>query len=86
MRTTVRLPPDLLTRAKEKAHREGTTLTALIAEGLRLVIAKTAPRRKRVAPPPVSKARGGLRPGLDWDKLKDYDLADTEDGPFEKLR
>jgi hypothetical protein len=86
MRTTVRLPDDLVARAKEKAHREGTTLTALIAEGLRLVVAKTAQRPKRVAPPPVSKARGGLRPGLRWDRLKDYDLADMENVPIEKLR
>lgn len=86
MRTTVRLPEDLLARAKEKAHREGTTLTALMAEGLRLALAKTAPRRKRVLPPPVSKARGGLHPGLEWEKLEDHDLLELEDGPIEKLR
>lgn len=66
VRTTVRLPEELLTRAKRKAASEGKTLTALIEEGLRLAI--SGPRgersRKRVMPP-VSKARGGLMPGVD---------------------
>jgi hypothetical protein len=65
-RTTVRLPPDLLRRAKRKAAAEGRTLTALIADGLRLI---TAERRGASAPkrvmPRVSKARGGTQPGID---------------------
>ena len=36
-RTTVRLPAELLKRAKRKAVAEGRTLTALIEEGLRLL-------------------------------------------------
>lgn len=65
-RTTVRLPPDLLRRAKRKADAEGRTLTALIADGLRLV---TAERRDGARPrrvmPRVSKAKGGTLPGID---------------------
>ena len=65
-RTTVRLPQDLLNRAKRKAAAEGRTLTSLIEDGLRLVV--TEPRKpanqKRVLPP-VSKATGGLMPGVD---------------------
>jgi len=38
-RTTVRLPQDLLNRARRKAAAEGRTLTSLIADGLRMVIA-----------------------------------------------
>ena len=65
-RTTVRLPGDLLKRAKRKAAAEGRTLTALIEDGLRLVLtdrANTAPKKRIV--PPVSSASGGLMPGID---------------------
>ena len=60
-RTTVRLPEDLIGRAKRKAAAEGRTLTALIEEGLRLVVAE---KGKRVLPR-VSKATGGPMPGID---------------------
>ena len=65
-RTTVRLPADLLQRAKRKAAAEGRTLTALIADGLRIVTAdrRGGSRPKRVMPR-VSKAKGGTLPGID---------------------
>lgn len=65
-RTTVRLPPDLLNRAKRKAAAEGRTLTSLIEDGLRLVVAdrRKAATKKRTLPP-VSKATGGPMPGVD---------------------
>ncbi len=65
-RTTVRLPADLLKRAKRKAASEGRTLTSLIEDGLRLVVAekkKTAQTQR--LPPPVSTATGGPMPGID---------------------
>jgi hypothetical protein len=69
-RTTVRLPEDLLKRAKRKAAAEGRTLTSLIADGLRLVIAEnrkvTKPKRLM---PRISKATGGSMPGLDLGDL-----------------
>jgi hypothetical protein len=76
-RTTVRLPKDLLARAKRKALGEGRTLTSLIEEGLRLVLgAKKIGKTKRVLPP-VSKATGGLMPGVD---LTDFSaLQEIED-------
>ena len=37
-RTTVRLPEDLVRRAKHKAASEGRSLTALIEDGLRRVV------------------------------------------------
>jgi len=65
-RTTVRLPQELLKRAKRKAAAEGRTLTALIEDGLRLVVAGDSKMTKaKRASPPVSKATGGLLPGLD---------------------
>jgi hypothetical protein len=65
-RTTVRLPQELLNRAKRKAAAEGRTLTSLIADGLRMVVAddRKPAKAKRVLPP-VSKAGGGLLPGVD---------------------
>jgi hypothetical protein len=65
-RTTVRLPKDLLTRAKRKALAEDRTLTSLIEEGLRLVVSdgRNALKRKN-GPIPLSSATGGPLPGID---------------------
>jgi hypothetical protein len=77
-RTTVRLPADLLNRAKRKAAAERRTLTSLIEDGLRLVVAESGKvvKRKRVLPP-VSKATGGPMPGIDLTDLSA--LAETDD-------
>jgi len=70
VRTTVRLPEELLQRAKRKAAAEGRTLTSLIEQGLRLVVSTTAkPQMSGRNDPPVSTASGGLRPGLNWENL-----------------
>lgn len=76
-RTTIRLPEDLLRRAKHKAAEEGRTLTALIEDGLRLAIAedRKTPAKKRLMPR-VSKATGGLLPGVDITKLSDIQEMD----------
>jgi len=82
-RTTVRLPEDLLDRARRKAAADGRTLTSLIEEGLQLVLtenrlAKTAER----VMPRVSRAAGGLMPGIDLtdaaalQELEDKELAE----------
>jgi hypothetical protein len=65
-RTTVRLPKDLLSRAKKKALAEQRTLTSLIEEGLRLVVdeRRTIARAKRRLPR-CSTATGGTLPGID---------------------
>ena len=64
-RTTVRLPEELLDRARRKAAAEGRTLTSLIEEGLRVVTAakKTPPTERRL--PRISTATGGFYPGID---------------------
>ena len=64
-RTTVRLPEDLVRRAKRKAAAEGRSLTALIADGLRRVLNERATGSQRRVLPPVSSATGGLMPGID---------------------
>jgi hypothetical protein len=67
-RTTVRLPDELLRRARRKATAEGRSLTSLIEEGLRRVLNERAPTNPVAhMPPPVSKATGGLLPGIDLD-------------------
>jgi len=65
VRTTVRLPNDLINQVRRKASAQGCTLTALIEEGLRRVLNEHSQtgRRKRVMPP-VSTATGGLMPGI----------------------
>ncbi len=79
-RTTVRLPVELLKRAKRKAAAEGRTLTALIVEGLRHVVAdKKSTSEKTRRPLPVSKATGGLMPGVDLTQMsKIYEMEDLE--------
>jgi len=69
-RTTVRLPEDLLNRAKRKAAAEGRTLTSLIEDGLRLIVTEKEKnaKRKRVQPR-VSKATGGPMPGVELTDL-----------------
>ena len=65
-RTTVRLPEDLIRRAKDKAAIEGRTLTALIEDGLRRVLSeRPQAERSRRRMPRVSAAIGGLQPGVD---------------------
>ncbi len=65
-RTTVRLPEDLVRRAKRTAAAEGRSLTALIEDALRRALKERAAggRQRRVLTP-VSRAKGGLMPGID---------------------
>lgn len=65
MRTTIDLPDALLRRARRRAAEEGTTLTALLADGLRLRLrAGQSPSRRRRRLP-VSRVGGGLQPWVD---------------------
>jgi len=79
-RTTVRLPEDLLRRAKHKAAAEGRTLTSLIEEGLRLSISgkRRVAKAERV-PPPVSRAVGGPMPGIDVTKLSELEQVEDSE-------
>jgi len=72
MRTTVRLPKDLLNRAKRKAAAEVRTLTSLIEDGPRAVVdARRKPAQRLCIVLPVSEATGGLRPGVDFTRFAD---------------
>jgi len=77
-RTTVRLPAELLRKAKRKADAEGRTLTALMEDGLRYVVSdKPVSDRKPRPEIPVSKATGGMMPGItsfkDLEELDDLE-------------
>jgi hypothetical protein len=75
-RTTIRLPADLLALAKRRASEEGRTLTALIEDGLRRVVAnrpiKNKPKRRL---PRISKAKGGTLPGIDLTDISSLEEA-----------
>ncbi|HLH40010.1 MAG TPA: hypothetical protein VKX39_12745 [Bryobacteraceae bacterium] len=64
-RTTVRLEDALLDQARREAARRGKTLTALIKEGLHLVLAQPKHRRRKRRKLPVSNTKGGPYPGID---------------------
>ncbi len=78
----MRLDDDLLHRAKERAAQTGRTLTALIEDGLRTVLARSAEpgrgRRPRPRPQLPVSGRGGTLPGVDLDRAAE--LSDLMDG------
>lgn len=79
-RTTVRLPDDLIRRAKRRATEEGCSVTSLIEEGLRRVLddRASAKEQQRIMPR-VSKATGGLMPGIDLDDMSSFqEMEDLE--------
>ena len=66
MRTTVRLDDALLDGARREAARRRTTLTALIEQGLRLVLLRSLrPESRPRVQLPVSRRGGGTLPGVD---------------------
>jgi hypothetical protein len=71
MRTTIRLPEDLVRKARKKALEDGRTLTSLIEEGLKTVLAEPKRTRRTVVRLPVSKAKGGTLPGVDLNRASD---------------
>jgi hypothetical protein len=71
MRTTIRLPDDLLRKALKKALEQGRALTSLIEEGLKTVLAEPKPAPRTAVRLPVSRARGGTLPGVDLNRSSD---------------
>lgn len=67
MRTTVRLDEELLASAKKLAVENGRTLTSVLEDALREMLARRSqrPTRRRVR---LKTVKGdGLRPGVDLD-------------------
>jgi hypothetical protein len=79
MRTTIRIKDDLLKRAKKRAAEEGRTLTSLIEDALSLVVTKPKASRRGRVELPVSKASGGVLPGIDLNRSSD--LEEVMNGP-----
>jgi hypothetical protein len=73
MKTTVQIPDSLFEEARKLAHRERTTLKALIQDGLRRVIAERK-RRNRCKLRKATFKGTGLQPhleGASWDKIRE---------------
>ena len=73
MKTTIEISTPLLRRAKKAAAREGTTLRALIEEGLGKSL-ESRESRPRSVPPLVTFKGNGLAPefqGASWEKIRD---------------
>ena len=86
-RTTIRLDEALLDQARREARARGKTMTSLVEEGLRSVLARSKPvqRQPRVELP-VFRSSGGLMPGVDLsDNAALLDLLDAG-LPLEKRR
>lgn len=73
MRTTIRLSDDLLRRAKKKAAEQGRTLTSLVEEGLKTVLAESRALRRTRVRLPVSTSTGGTLPGVDLNRSSDLE-------------
>jgi len=81
MKTTLEISDPLLREARKVAAREGTTLRALVEQGLRQVVADK--KRKRVFRlRNITFGGRGLRPELrdvGWDRLRDLIYGDRDD-------
>ena len=66
MRTTVKLDDGLLAQAKQVAARSGRTLSEVIEDALRQVLATRATSRSR-KPLKLKTVDGPLGPGIDLD-------------------
>ena len=66
MRTTVDLPDDLLSEAKERAVREGRSLSDVVGDAVRSSFARTATAERGPVELPTF-AGDGLQPGVDLD-------------------
>lgn len=82
MKTTIDIADNLFLKAKEVARREGTTLKALVDEGLEHVL-RERERRRRSRIELVTFGGEGLAPewrDRGWDAIRDeiYGLSGTE--------
>ncbi|MGH9760871.1 MAG: CopG family ribbon-helix-helix protein [Blastocatellia bacterium] len=73
MRTTVRLPDDLMQKVKVRAAEEQRTLTDIIEEALNVYLFKSKVRLAGRPRLPISKASGGILPGVDLNRSGDLE-------------
>jgi hypothetical protein len=67
MRTTIRLDDDLLVEVKQIAARSNRTLTSVIEDALREMLARQRKTEKRTSVRLTTVSGGGLQPGVDLD-------------------
>jgi hypothetical protein len=67
MRTTIRLDDDLLIEIKPLAARSDRTLTSVIEDALREMLARQRKTEKRAPVILPTASGGGLQPGVDLD-------------------
>lgn len=65
MRTTISIDDHLLRAAKQRALERDMTLGSIIEDALHLVLDSEREGERSSAPLPLSKRRGGTRPGVD---------------------
>lgn len=72
MKTTVQIPDPLLSKAKTLARESGTTLAALIQEGLRRVVEERSRKRKAFKLRDAAVSGQGLSPEYagSWDRVR----------------
>lgn len=73
MKTTVEIPDSLLDEVRRVATREGTTVRALVEEGLRRILTERK-RRGEFALRRASFKGNGLQPAFadaSWDRIRD---------------
>jgi len=77
---TISIDDNLIKQARIKAIQEGTSLSAKMRELLSLYVRQDTPAAPIVIPKlPVSKALGGLQPGIDPSSNRSlYDAIDTD--------
>ena len=74
----MRINDELLEKAKRKAAEEGRTLTSLFEEALAVALSQQKPPQREQVRVPVSKASGGVLPGVDLNDSAS--LSDLMDG------
>jgi hypothetical protein len=74
MKTTIEVPDDLLTEAKQVAAQENTTLRSLVEEGLRWALARRRKKAARFTLRDASVDGRGVREGVtegDWESVRE---------------
>ena len=80
MRTTIEINDALAARAKILMAKRGTTMRALVEEGIRRVVEADATEAETFALRDASAGAGGLREGVDdlgWDTMSRFLYPDS---------
>jgi hypothetical protein len=78
MKTTIQIPDSLFEEARQLARREGTTLKALVEQGLRRILSERK-RRLRFRLRKVTFTGQGLQPplaGASWEHIRNISYED----------